>query len=58
MTNNAVQKFASNYGKFEDGNQLSYADMEKILESQGKPSDKPKLPNDYVRSYLVPKFKE
>lgn len=33
LTNNAVQKFASNYGKFEDGNQLSYADMERILES-------------------------
>ena len=24
LTNNAVQKFGSKYGEFEDGNQLSY----------------------------------
>lgn len=24
LTNNAIQKYAANYGDFEDGNQLSY----------------------------------
>jgi hypothetical protein len=24
LTNNAVQKYAENYGSFEDGNQMSY----------------------------------
>lgn len=27
LTNNAVQKFATNYGKFEDANQLSFTDL-------------------------------
>jgi len=28
LTNNAVQKNGENYGKFEDGNQLSFDDVE------------------------------
>lgn len=28
LTNNAVQKFANNYGQFENGNQISYDDFE------------------------------
>jgi tubulin--tyrosine ligase len=27
LTNNAIQKFASNYGMFEDGNQLSFTEF-------------------------------
>ena len=27
LTNNAIQKFSDNYGKFEDGNQLSLKDL-------------------------------
>ena len=31
LTNNAVQKHSPNYGDFEDGNQLSFADFRKYL---------------------------
>jgi len=31
LTNNAIQKFADNYGKFEDGNQMSYAQFEQYV---------------------------
>ena len=27
LTNNAVQKFSENYGKFEDGNQISLQEL-------------------------------
>ena len=42
LTNNAVQKNASNYGKFEDGNQLSFADLQRIVTSEigSKPDSK------------------
>ena len=31
LTNDAVQKYSPDYGKFESSNKLSYADLEKIL---------------------------
>jgi hypothetical protein len=31
LTNDAVQKFSSDYGKFESGNKLSYQDFDKFL---------------------------
>jgi tubulin--tyrosine ligase len=31
LTNDAVQKYSADYGKFESSNKLSYADLEKIL---------------------------
>lgn len=42
LTNNAVQKNASNYGKFEDGNQLSFSDLQRIVTSEigSKPDSK------------------
>jgi hypothetical protein len=32
LTNNAVQKYSEHYGQFEDGNQLSYARFQQILD--------------------------
>ena len=31
LTNDAVQKFADDYGKFENGNKMSFAEFEKYL---------------------------
>lgn len=36
LTNNAVQKYSSNYGQFEDGNQLSFEFFEVILKYKKK----------------------
>ena len=33
MTNDAVQKKAEDYGKFEAGNKLSYTDFQKYLDA-------------------------
>lgn len=33
LTNDAVQKKSDDYGKFESGNKLSYAEFQKYLES-------------------------
>lgn len=33
LTNDAIQKKADNYGKFENGNKLSYSEFQKYLES-------------------------
>ena len=39
LTNDAVQKFADDYGRFEQGNKLSYAEFEKYLSGKkGKPA--------------------
>lgn len=32
LTNNAVQKYSQNYGKFEDGNQLSFDDFQTYID--------------------------
>jgi tubulin polyglutamylase TTLL1/tubulin monoglycylase TTLL3/8 len=32
LTNDAVQKFADDYGKFEAGNKLSYTDFQNYLD--------------------------
>ena len=33
LTNNAVQKYSDSYGKYEDGNQLSFKDFQNYLDS-------------------------
>lgn len=33
LTNDAIQKNSEDYGKFENGNKLSYAEFQKYLES-------------------------
>ena len=33
LTNDAIQKFSEDYGKFENGNKLNYAEFQKYLES-------------------------
>jgi tubulin--tyrosine ligase len=53
LTNNAVQKNAENYGKFEDGNQLSFYDLQDILNEENSSFN----PN-YVRDDMIPKMKE
>lgn len=37
LTNNAIQKFAENYGTFEDGNQMSFDQFQDYLDSNGYP---------------------
>lgn len=32
LTNNAVQKFSTDYGKMADGNQMSFKDLKLIME--------------------------
>ena len=50
LTNNAIQKFADNYGSFEDGNQMSYNSFEAYLAQQGSPVS--------FKEELVPKMKQ
>jgi tubulin polyglutamylase TTLL1 len=33
LTNDAIQQYSEDYGKFENSNKLSYADFQKYLES-------------------------
>lgn len=40
LTNNAVQKFNEDYGKYELGNQLSFQHLKKLIEEQGKDYEK------------------
>ena len=35
LTNNAIQKHGENYGTHENGNQLSFKDLEKYVEANG-----------------------
>jgi len=50
LTNNAVQKYSENYCKFESGNQLSFDDFEKYIQSNGLPCD--------FRGKMLPKLKQ
>mmetsp|Transcript_27603 Transcript_27603/g.24282 ORF Transcript_27603/g.24282 Transcript_27603/m.24282 type:complete len:97 (-) Transcript_27603:957-1247(-) len=50
LTNNAVQKYASNYGEFEKGNQLSFKQFQKYLNDTGFDLDFQKI--------TYPKMKE
>jgi hypothetical protein len=52
LTNNAVQKHNENYGKFEEGNILSYKEMEKYL------IEKNPEKVGWVRDVMVPKMKQ
>ncbi len=52
LTNNAVQKNASNYGRFEDGNQLSFGRFQEYID-EFHPER-----NISVREHLVPHMKE
>lgn len=53
-----MQKNAQNYGKFEDGNQLSFSDLQRIVAQQEAANPESKLPAEYVKSYLYPRVKE
>ena len=50
LTNNAVQKFADNYGQFEDGNQLSFDDFQRYIDKHYSES------GVTVRDHLVPEM--
>ena len=52
LTNNAVQKFNENYGKFEEGNILSFKQMQEYMNEEGIVSD------DWVQTDLIEKMKE
>jgi len=32
LTNNAIQKYSDNYGQFEDGNQMSFKEMQEYVD--------------------------
>jgi tubulin polyglutamylase TTLL1/tubulin monoglycylase TTLL3/8 len=34
LTNDAIQKYGNNYGKYEEGNKISYAEFQKYLDLQ------------------------
>lgn len=48
-----MQKFTENYGKFEDGNQLSFQDLQDILNEEDPGADR-----EYVKARLIPRMKE
>ena len=50
LTNNAIQKFGSNYGKSEHGNQLSFQDLEKYAEANNLGMD--------FKGKIYPRMKE
>jgi len=50
LTNNAVQKYSDNYGQFENGNQMSFADFERYCSENSLNID--------VRGKIVPRIKE
>ena len=49
LTNNAVQKNSENYGKFEDGNQLSFTQLQEIIDEEQGGEDR----KGWVREVLV-----
>ena len=52
LTNNAVQKFAANYGEFEDGNQLSFDRFQEYIDEHYQEQEVS------VKDHLVPQMKE
>jgi len=50
LTNNAVQKYSTKYGQFENGNQLSFPDFEKYLPSNH--------PRGNMKKHLIPSMKQ
>lgn len=50
LTNNAVQKNNENYGKFEEGNILSFAALQQYLDNEGK--------QGWVKGALLDRMKE
>lgn len=49
LTNNAVQRTASSYGRYEDGNQLSFDDFQKIIDSRSSKKGSVSVKNDLVQ---------
>jgi len=53
LTNDAVQKHAKSYGKFEAGNKLTYAEWQEVINR-----DYPGTPGNIVDVQILPKIKE
>jgi len=53
LTNDAVQKKAKDYGKFENGNKLSYEEWQETIEK-----DYPHAPANVVMNNIIPKIKD
>jgi hypothetical protein len=49
LTNNAIQKYSTNYGMFEDGNQIGFDKFFNYLKSIGHPD---------VREKIIERMKE
>lgn len=56
LCNNAIQKHGQGYGRFEDGNQLSFNDLQRYIDTHRANNSNSKPIS--VRNDLVPKFKE
>jgi hypothetical protein len=52
LTNDAVQKYAKSYGKFENGNKLSFEEWQAVIDK-----DYPNAPKDIVQSKIFPEIK-
>ncbi len=52
LTNDAVQKYSDNYGKYEAGNKLSYRDIQRYLETYEKAG------KNVVYEKILPQMKE
>jgi len=50
LTNNAIQRYGENYGNHENGNQLSFQDLEKYVEANNINMD--------FRGKVLPRMKE
>ena len=54
LTNDAIQKKSDDYGKFENGNKLSYLDFQKYLESMDYLSQPGAIANVVVSRDIIP----
>jgi hypothetical protein len=52
LTNDAVQKYSKSYGKFENGNKLSFPEWQAVIDK-----DYPHAPADIVASKIMPEIK-
>lgn len=57
LTNDAIQKRSEDYGKFENGNKLSYADFQKYLESPDYMQQATAIPHVVFTRDIVPQMR-
>lgn len=55
LTNDAIQKFSADYGKYEPGNKLTYSELQRYLDSLPRP---PNSKSCNFQSQIYPKLKQ